>query len=774
MKRLIVLLCLLQTAHAQVTIPGYSRRNSREITLAQVMTDGLHPPAYNGFPVNRATVWAGNGNIAVDTANGKFYVRFNGVWRPLADSATSYYTLQQVTNNGAKTTDTISAKAVRTNLILPDTAAEADYSMGVLPDPQYTTFYWPYVLQQQFKWFKDSADDYNMKALVGTGDMTQFATSGEFDRIDSNYDQLDVISLPYITPPGNHDYASATPAGRNTTLYNTYFGNARYTGKSWWGGSYGGKAENNWIKLDIGSHKWAIMGLEFYPTDSALAWAQNIYDSVTAADPTRMFWITTHAYITAFGDYAVDSTSAGTAAYGLTADNDGLEMWNKFLRKNKNIKIVTNGHFRRTAGNEGPSFQHFTDVGDNGNLIHQFCYDNQQDNLGGDGYFMRIKFSPATGTATTYFYSNYLNTFDSRLPSFTFDFAGLDVQNTVATKGLHVIGDATLDSNVALKNQPQFRVLYTGPMGRVVSKSNFLFNDFTNINTVPKLFVTDSTHLENHLTQYYSGGRTAMGIGLRTASRAQLMLLASGDNVSEMFFGRSVNPGFSGTADSNYHWSISSRASSQSYYLNIYEAPALFNKFGLGASGFFGARITIQPSFLGGGTSFNPNGLSANATAPYLNSVLSVWGPLYVNDSIRSNKIIATTDSSNLVVTTEWAHRYAAGSTFTPTGTAISNVDAVTPFALHYTRVGSTVTFSGTVDIDITLAVGSAVVELSLPIASNFSATTDAAGVIVPTNVGIFGGYIVGSVANNTLVLTVSAVGTGTVTYPFTGSYTIK
>jgi trimeric autotransporter adhesin len=115
-----------------------------------------------------------------------------------------------------------------------------------------------------------------------------------------------------------------------------------------------------------------------------------------------------------------------------------------------------------------------------------------------------------------------------------------------------------------------------------------------------------------------------------------------------------------------------------------------------------------------------------------------------------------------------------AGGTYTPTGTAGANVDAVTPFDFFYTRVGSTVTFSGTVDVDITTAAGSWVVELSLPIASGFTATTDAAGVFLPTNVAVDGGYITASIANDRLVLTGSAVGTGTITYKVTGSYTIK
>lgn len=140
--------------------------------------------------------------------------------------------------------------------------------------------------------------------------------------------------------------------------------------------------------------------------------------------------------------------------------------------------------------------------------------------------------------------------------------------------------------------------------------------------------------------------------------------------------------------------------------------------------------------------------------------------------------VIYNTDSAALCHYNGSAWRLVGGTvyggTYTPTGTAGANVDAVTPFDVHYTRVGSTVTFAGTVDIDITAAAGSAVVELSLPVASAFTATTDAAGVSLPTNVAVDGGYISGSIANDRLVLTVSAVSTATITYKFSGSYIIK
>lgn len=66
---------------------------------------------------------------------------------------------------------------------------------------------------------------------------------------------------------------------------------------------------------------------------------------------------------------------------------------------------------------------------------------------------------------------------------------------------------------------------------------------------------------------------------------------------------------------------------------------------------------------------------------------------------------------------------------YTPTATAVTNLDSVTPSLSYYVRVGDIVTLclSGTLDAT---ASGNIVFRASLPIASNFGATTDATGTV--------------------------------------------
>lgn len=68
-----------------------------------------------------------------------------------------------------------------------------------------------------------------------------------------------------------------------------------------------------------------------------------------------------------------------------------------------------------------------------------------------------------------------------------------------------------------------------------------------------------------------------------------------------------------------------------------------------------------------------------------------------------------------------------ASGTYTPTLTNVLNLDASTAFQCQYLRVGAVVTVSGQFSVDPT-ATGLTRLGISLPIASNFGATSDLGG----------------------------------------------
>jgi len=97
------------------------------------------------------------------------------------------------------------------------------------------------------------------------------------------------------------------------------------------------------------------------------------------------------------------------------------------------------------------------------------------------------------------------------------------------------------------------------------------------------------------------------------------------------------------------------------------------------------------------------------------------------------NTIIATLDSG----------------TYTPTLANTVNVAASTSYVAQYMRVGSVVTVSGRVDIDPTAASVDTILDISLPIASNFTALEQCAGAASAPQIASYSAAIVAESTNN-------------------------
>ncbi len=111
--------------------------------------------------------------------------------------------------------------------------------------------------------------------------------------------------------------------------------------------------------------------------------------------------------------------------------------------------------------------------------------------------------------------------------------------------------------------------------------------------------------------------------------------------------------------------------------------------------------------------------------------------------------------------------------TWTPTRSAEVNLDAnVTTFEGQWMRTGNTVTCSGRFTVDPTAA-GATSFEFTLPVASNFGAVEDAAGVAFCSAAPGEGVQISGSVANNTLVFAWVTTITAAQSFSFTATYQV-
>jgi hypothetical protein len=118
---------------------------------------------------------------------------------------------------------------------------------------------------------------------------------------------------------------------------------------------------------------------------------------------------------------------------------------------------------------------------------------------------------------------------------------------------------------------------------------------------------------------------------------------------------------------------------------------------------------------------------------------------------------------------------FPTGGTWTPTFTLVANLDSASALGLwKWSRTDTIVTFTGAITLDATAAAGTATqVGISLPLASDFTLTTDAAGG-GSDRVNNTASNISSDATNNRMTMTYNAAITGSTTWRAWGQYEIK
>jgi hypothetical protein len=363
-------------------------------------------------------------------------------------------TIQSAATAGNKTTLSIGAKGISTPYLQGDTANDQPFEFIFLPDIQGMNRYQPSQLYAMFQYFVDHKVSENIQGVFGLGDICDNAATAQMQRADTMFKRIDTLGIPYLPIMGNHDYDSDNPASRGSTLFNSVFGNSRFAGKSWYGGHWSGSGtENMFIKFDVGHFKYLVLGLEFLPRDGALTWA----DSVIKANTDRQVIVTTHAHITTYGERSRDTSQWATGTYSMTGNN-GIDIWNKILKNNKNVSLIVNGHFIDLSNNR-EYVKRYSDVGDSGNVIHQILINYQRDSAGGgvntgEGYFSKFRINPKTGKVTVSFYSTLYNAYDPQEDSFYVDAPAIRIENSIGVNNLYAKGEARFRDKVFMEQIP--------------------------------------------------------------------------------------------------------------------------------------------------------------------------------------------------------------------------------------------------------------------------------------------------------------------------------
>jgi len=282
---------------------------------------------------------------------------------------------------------TVTYYARPAELMLP----AADFSIIVLPDAQYYTGSGnggsPAILTSQTQWIVDSRSARNTAYVTQVGDL-----SDNGDRYEVEWQAADAAfrliedpvatgrpdGLPYGIAVGNHEQV---PDGA-TTLYNQYFGAARFAARSYYGGHYGVNNNNHFDLFSASGMDFLAIYLELTDSPSAavLSWA----DGLLKAYPSRRGIVVSH--------HLIDPGDPGAWSLQGQAIYDAL-------KGDPNLFLMLCGH-TTTDGKRTDAY--------NGNTVHTLLADYQDRPHGGDGWLRLLEFSPANDEIRVKTYSPWL------------------------------------------------------------------------------------------------------------------------------------------------------------------------------------------------------------------------------------------------------------------------------------------------------------------------------------------------------------------------------
>jgi hypothetical protein len=285
------------------------------------------------------------------------------------------------------------------------------FTIAVLPDTQYycdtrlklSTKWGNGDLRRYFfaqtEWVRDNQERLNIAFLVHEGDIVQADDPEEWAIAKEAMSILDG-KVPYCMCLGNHDmgfekadnkYGGNIGVNR-TTHFNTYFPREKFAKRREFGGTFDpDRHDNSWYHFEAAGLKFLVVALEYHPRDDVLDWANRI----VAEHPDRRAIVLTHSYL--------KGNKTRTTNRLLLKGNNGEQMWQKFVRKHKNVFMVLCGHFSGEAV--------LTSTGDHGNQVHQILSDYQEMNNGGESWLRYMVFQPEVNKIGIYTYSPALDTY---------------------------------------------------------------------------------------------------------------------------------------------------------------------------------------------------------------------------------------------------------------------------------------------------------------------------------------------------------------------------
>ena len=288
------------------------------------------------------------------------------------------------------------------------------WTLAVLPDTQrYTIDPWKGIFTAITRWLARNKQARNIAFVLHEGDITGGNTAATWQVASEAMAVLDEAGISYSLTTGNHDHDAWNPfrhAPDRNTLLNDYFPVRRYKSMPTFGGVFDpGRTENNYHLFTAGGVHYVTLALEWGPRNETVAWASQIL----AKHPDRVAVVVTHVYLYSDGtryDWAAKGTSQvcnlHCESYGFSAPhdgsenaNDGQQLWQKLVSKNKNVRLVLSGHVPWAGAR-------LTSKGEHGQTVHEMvaAYHDPP-----EGYIRLLEFLPDRKTVQVKTYSPHLD-----------------------------------------------------------------------------------------------------------------------------------------------------------------------------------------------------------------------------------------------------------------------------------------------------------------------------------------------------------------------------
>jgi hypothetical protein len=285
------------------------------------------------------------------------------------------------------------------------------FTVAVVPDTQFASRSHAAMLSTQMRWLAAHRARESLAMVLQEGDVVDDLTqSSQWATAHRYYGYLDG-KVPFVVA-GNHDQEDLRhthrPYVKQPAAFNRFvagFQDYRVDG-AYRPGDY----RNTYRLFSAGGVPMMVLNLDFGAADPVLVWAGRVLD----AHPSRHVLLLTHDYL------GTDNAWRGTThlddptlphhhAAGL---NDGVQIWQKLVRRHPNVQLTLNGHVVQTVGPTEPwAVGRLVSQDDAGRSVYQVLTNFQTYSPGGQGYLRLFRFYPAQRRVEALTYSPYTHTY---------------------------------------------------------------------------------------------------------------------------------------------------------------------------------------------------------------------------------------------------------------------------------------------------------------------------------------------------------------------------